>query len=85
MRARVRQIDQDTYRAWFVGRFAAVVPFAYPATLHRVPGSFHVYRSSQRLPLMGTYQMTAAITPGRFDASFRSRNDQGSFQFVRRR
>lgn len=85
MRARIRQVDHDTYRALFAGRFAGVIPFLYPARLERVPGTCDRYRSSQRLPLMGTYRMDAVITPGRFDASFRSRNDYGSFNMVRRR
>ncbi len=85
MRARIRQLDENTYRAWFAGRFAGIVPFAYPTTLERVPGSCNCFRSRQRLPLMGTYQMTAAISSGRFDARFRSRDDWGNFRMVRRR
>lgn len=85
MRARIRQVDEDTYRALFVGRFAGVVPFAYPAKLDRVPGTCHCYTSTQRLPLMGTYRMTATVTPSRFDATFRSREDVGRFQMRRRR
>ena len=84
MRVRVRQVDSQTYRALFVGRFAKVVPFAYPAKLKRVPGSYSLYRSQQRLPLLGEYQMTARVTPGRFDAQYRSRNDYGQFNMRRR-
>lgn len=85
LRARIRQLDSHTYRAWFAGRFAGVIPFVYPSKLSRVPGTANLYRSSQRLPLMGNYQMTATVTPGRFDAHFQSRNDQGTFRMTRRR
>jgi len=86
MRARVRQIDQHTYRALFVGRFAGVVPFVYPAKLERVPGYCDYYRSSQRLPLLGTYQMNATITPHRFHATFSGGDgDQGTFEMSRSR
>lgn len=80
MRARIRQVDSNTYRALFVGRFAGVVPFMYPATLERVPGTQNCYQSSQRLPLMGTYRMTASISSGRFNANYRSRRDRGTFR-----
>jgi hypothetical protein len=83
LRARVRQIDEDTYRAVFVGRFAKVVPFIYPAKLERVPGTCDCYRSSQRLPLLGTYQMTATISSGAFHARYQSRKDHGSFDLAR--
>jgi len=69
LRARIRQVDADTYRAVFVGRFAGVVPFLYPATLQRVPGQCDCYTSRQRLPLMGSYQMTARIDGQRFEAT----------------
>lgn len=85
MRARIRQVDHDTYRALFAGRFAGVIPFVYPATLKRVPGTCHRYQSSRRLPLLGPYRMTATITPQRFLAEFRSRNDRGTFSMSRRR
>lgn len=85
LRARIRQLDSHTYRAWFAGRFAGVIPFVYPSKLNRVPGTANLYRSSRRLPLMGNYRMSATVTPGRFDANFQSRNDQGTFRMTRRR
>lgn len=85
LRARIRQLDSHTYRAWFAGRFAGVIPFVYPSKLNRVPGTANLYQTSRRLPLMGNYRMTATVTPGRFDANFQSRNDQGTFRMTRRR
>ncbi|WP_413430902.1 hypothetical protein [Crateriforma spongiae] len=83
LRAKIRQVDSQTYRAWFAGRFAKVVPFAYPATLTRVPGTSSMYQSQTRLPLLGTYRMNAVVTPHSFNASFTGRRDAGIFQMSR--
>ena len=85
LRARIRPIDSNTYRAVFAGRFAGVIPFVYPAKLQRVPGSCDCYTSSQRLPLLGTYRMTASVTPSRFYATFGGKRDQGTFDMRRTR
>jgi hypothetical protein len=79
LRARVRKIDHDTYRAVFTGRFAGVIPFLYPAKLERAPGSCDCYTSSQRLPLLGTYRMSATVSSDRIYATFRGRKDAGVF------
>jgi len=83
LRARVRQVDDDTYRALFVGRFAKVIPFVYPAKLERVPGTCNQYQSSMRLPLFGRYNMTASVSSRNFHAEFRGRNDRGVFRLSR--
>jgi len=83
LRARIRPLDDGSYRAVFVGRFAKVIPFVYPARLERVDGSCDCYTSSQRLPLLGTYRMTASVTGNRFQASFQGRKDRGSFDMSR--
>ncbi|HBV65252.1 MAG TPA: hypothetical protein DEF45_19765 [Rhodopirellula sp.] len=83
LRARVRQVDHDTYRALFVGRFAGVIPFAYPARLDRVAGTENRYTSSQRLPLLGTYRMNATVTNSRIQANFRGGRDSGTFNLSR--
>ena len=59
--ARIRVTGPDSYRAMFYGRFAKVIPFVYPAKLHRVPGSCDCYTSTTRLPLLGTYRMSASV------------------------
>ncbi|MCC9603204.1 hypothetical protein LOC67_21865 [Stieleria sp. JC731] len=84
LRARIRQVDSDTYRAIFAGRFAVVVPFVYPAKLERVPGTCNCYRSNTRLPLMGDYRMTAHISSGQFSAVYNSKNDRGIFRMTQR-
>ena len=83
LRAKIRQVDSNTYRALFVGRFAKVIPFAYPAKLERVPGTCNTYRSSTRLPLLGEYRMTANVSANRFQATFRGKKDAGVFQMSR--
>ena len=83
LKAHIRQVDHNTYRAVFVGRFAGVVPFAYPAKLERVSGTCDQYTSSQRLPLLGTYRMHATVSPHRFHAEFRGRKDRGTFDMRR--
>ena len=83
LKAHVRKIDQDTYRALFVGRFAGVIPFAYPAKLDRVSGTSNQYTSSQRLPLLGTYRMNATVTSSRIRANFRGGRDSGTFSLSR--
>ncbi|MEX0824774.1 MAG: hypothetical protein WD119_01330 [Pirellulaceae bacterium] len=84
LKARIRPIGQDSYRAIFVGRFAKVVPFVYPARLERVAGTCNCYTSTQRLPLLGDYRMTATVGPTNFRADFRGPRDRGSFAMSRR-
>jgi len=83
LKAHVRKVDHDTYRALFVGRFAGVIPFAYPAKLDRVSGTSNQYTSSQRLPLLGTYRMNATVTSSRIRANFRGGRDSGTFNLSR--
>ncbi len=83
LKAHIRQTAPDTYRAVFVGRFAGVVPFVYPAKLERAAGSCDCYTSSQRLPLLGTYKMSAHIDANQFNATFRGRKDRGTFRMSR--
>lgn len=83
MRARVRPLDSDTYRVWYAGRFAKVIPFVYPAKLKRIPGTANVYSSSQHLPLIGEYRMTATVGAGHFHARYTSKKDSGVFRMSR--
>ena len=87
LHARFRQVDEDTYRVAFRGRFAKVVPFWYTTRLDVVEAGdgVVVLAASQRLPLVGTYSTTAAATAANFDAAFTSRKDAGRFILSRRR
>ena len=83
LRAKIRQTQPGTYRAVFYGRFAKVIPFAYPAKLQHVAGTCNTYTSSQRLPLLGTYKMSATVTDHRFYATFGGKKDAGTFDMSR--
>lgn len=83
LRARIRPVDSDTYRAVFAGRFAKVIPFVYPAKLERVPGTCNCYQSTTRLPLLGEYRMTATVTANQFNATFGGKKDSGVFRMSR--
>ncbi|MEO1529058.1 MAG: hypothetical protein AAFX06_26870 [Planctomycetota bacterium] len=83
LRARVRQVDANTYRALFAGRFAVVVPFLYPAKLERVPGTSDCFRTTTRLPLLGEYRMTAHVSRNRFYAVYSGGKENGIFDLSR--
>jgi hypothetical protein len=85
LNARIRPAGANQYTAWFYGRFAKVIPFAYRASLSRVPGTTDTYRSSKRLPLLGEYETTATISQDSFQADFVSSQDRGVFTMSRRR
>lgn len=83
--AKIRQLSPDRYEALFYGRFFVVIPFAYRATLTRVPGTADLFHSSKQMPIVGNYQTTATIRDGHFDANFSSGKDTGVFRMTRRR
>ncbi len=86
LNARFRQVDADTYRVVYTGRFAKIIPFRY-ATNMQVAGvgdGVLVLDANRRLPLMGEYRSTATVTPGHFDATFSARKDTGRFVLNRR-
>jgi hypothetical protein len=82
------QLDAETYRVRFHGRFAKVIPFGYSTKMHVAGGNDDVtiLTASQKLgPFLGTFQMLATVTPTSFDAGFTSRSDNGRFVLSRRR
>jgi hypothetical protein len=82
------QLDSETYRVNFHGRFAKIVPFWYSTKLTVVGGDDDVVvlTASRNLgALLGTFQTTAVATGASFDAQFSSRNDSGRFVLTRRR
>ena len=81
--ATIRRVSPDCYEATFYGRFFVLFPFAYRATLHRVPGTADLYESAKRMPLVGTYRMTARISGNHFEANFMSGKDSGVFRMTR--
>ena len=82
LRARVRPSGPDSYKAVFTGRFAVVIPFIYRADLKQVPGTCDCYTSTKKLPLLGTYRMTANVSQNRLYAVFQGKKDKGVFQIL---
>jgi hypothetical protein len=82
------QLDSETYRVRFHGRFAKIIPFVYSTKLH-VEGTTEdtvVLSANQNLgPFLGTFQTSALATATSFDASFTARSDSGRFVLSRRR
>lgn len=87
LHARFRQLDGDTYRVAFRGRFWGVFPFFYRTTmnLEGTGEDVALLTASQRLGPLGTFTTTAVATSIQFDATFASRNDFGRFMMSRRR
>lgn len=90
LKARIRQVDEDQYRAVFTGRFFKVIPFIYPTTLERIDSpstgkdeTVEHLSSRQKLPLLGTYRMQATVSEDRFQATFEGRRDSGTFDLTR--
>jgi hypothetical protein len=87
MHARVTETPAGDYRIAFRGRFFAVVPFRYSATLSPVgtgPNSEVYLAGEKRLGFgLGTFSTSAIVTPSTFDASFQSKRDSGRFTLRR--
>ncbi len=86
LHGRFRQIDANTYRVAFHGRFAKIIPFWYTTKLH-IEGTGDgvvLLGASQNLPLLGEYRTTATATDTSFNATFTSRKDSGRFVMNRR-
>jgi hypothetical protein len=87
LHGRFRQLDADTYRVAFRGRFAKVIPFWYSTKLHvaGVGDGVVLLTVTKRLPLVGEFRTTAIATATHFDATFTSAKDSGRFVLTRRR
>ncbi len=85
MRAVVRQRSNGQYDARFVGRFALVIPFTYKVILRPVASDCcgTILVASKKLPLLGTYNMTADVSNGQMTAQYYSKKDQGVFRMSR--
>lgn len=87
LHGRFHQVDADTYRVVFHGRFWGVFPFRYRTTMDVVGTGDGVVQlsASRRLGPLGTFSTTALASGTEFDATFSSRNDSGRFVLNRRR
>lgn len=87
MKARVTSNGDGSYDARFTGRFLVVVPFTYKTTLQSVSydGNSTTLVANKSLgPILGSYQMQAAVGNGQFNANFSAGKDSGRFSMVRR-
>jgi hypothetical protein len=88
LRGRFRQLDADTYRVAYSGRFWRVFPFWYATKMQVVgvgDGVVQLTASRNLGPGLGTFTTTAFATASTFDATFSSRKDSGRFVMTRRR
>jgi hypothetical protein len=83
--AKICKISDTCYEAHFKGRFALIIPFRYTAQMQVTgqEGDKLFLSSSRRLPLMGTFEMCAVVTPCNFTAEYTSRSDRGQFVMKR--
>jgi hypothetical protein len=84
--ARFCRIDDQHVQATFRGTFALVIPFRYRATLdvvHEEPGLVQLSGAKRLGPLMGTFSYDATITNNDFQATYRSRRDNGMWWMSR--
>jgi len=71
----------DGYDVRFAGRFAKVIPFAYRQhlTVTGTDGETVFLSADRRLPLFGTFHMSATATGSAFDATFTTGKETGRF------
>lgn len=71
----------DGYDVRFAGRFAKVIPFVYRQHLTRIgtDGETVFLAAERRLPLFGTFRMSATATGTTFDATYSTGKDHGRF------
>lgn len=82
LRANVKPLSNGDYRVRYAGRFAGIVPFFYPVTMHNngTGSSGEVYlTNTSRLPFFGTFHADAVLTDSTFDSQFTSKKDSGRF------
>jgi hypothetical protein len=85
LNAQFFRLDSNHVKAKFKGTFAKVIPFRYRPVLdivHEEPGLM-VLQGNKKLPLVGNFQYNATITGNQFNATYRSRRDQGVWQMKR--
>jgi len=85
LNARFRKIGDDCYQVRFTGTFFVVVPFGFRANLavtKREDGKVYL-STSKRLPVLGTFCMSAVATECEFNATYSSKDDEGQFNLHR--
>jgi len=86
LRANLKKINSDQYRATFSGRFFKVIPFRYKVTLDVVEeGPSYVRMSGRSRAGRQSYQYTATSTGNSLVTHYSSKRYQGKFVLKRRR
>ena len=78
----------DGYDMRVVGRFAAILPFAYRTHLDVVGETPDgpILAAEKKLPLFGgSFRTTGVLTPDGFNADYSAMSDTGRFTLTRRR
>lgn len=86
MRVRLTQRGDGQVDARFTGRFAVVIPFTYKVTMTPVAcdNCGTQYVASKKLgPILGSYQMSAHVTPSGLNGSFSAAGDVGTVMMRR--
>lgn len=86
MRVKVAPRADGNYDARFSGRFLVVVPFTYKVQLNNQgwTGSGQQLGAYRQLgPLLGSYQMTAEMSPSSLTGSFSAAGDTGQISMRR--
>lgn len=86
MRVRVTPRGDGNYDARFSGRFLVIVPFTYKVQLNNqgwTEAGQQLGADRQLGPLLGSYQMSAQLTPGSLNGSFSAAGDTGQITMQR--
>ncbi|HRF01168.1 MAG TPA: hypothetical protein PLI18_11660 [Pirellulaceae bacterium] len=87
LKATISPCGDGKYRAEFRGRFFGVFPFRYDVVLNVVGADeqgLHLAGSKHLGRLFGTFCFAATVTDCRFEATYRSAKDNGTFSMGRR-
>jgi len=87
MRAKLTPVA-DGYGMRVVGRFAAIIPFAYRTHLDVIGTTPEgpILAAEKKLPLFGgSFRTTGVLTPDSFNADYSAMKDTGRFTLIRRR
>ncbi|MEZ6089762.1 MAG: hypothetical protein R3C05_17385 [Pirellulaceae bacterium] len=87
MRATITPRSDGRYDARFSGRFALIIPFTYRVTMTPVAVSpcGTTLVATKKMPIFGTYRMTATVSGNSLDARYTAKKDVGVFRMRRSR
>ena len=86
MTAEFCRVNDSQYAVSFTGKFCAIIPFRYKATLnakHNPDGSVQLSGSRHLGLLFGTFRFQGIVTDNRFQATYCSKDDTGNFRLTR--